>query len=230
MEDTQSFRLAGTTEIQKIPIQHIDGQSVVYWESIEQAFPGAKQVKNGNVTIPRCIKSFPGVVLDVVLSNATGHLDVDSSVGASSVIPPTAVLATAPTVDLTDDPVGSTDAPINLSTDLPVEDKLVEGLRVASASAEMPIGDSRAHASLTGSSVLPPTSHSDIKAVSKTAMSFQHVVQLAARKAKEHNSQVQMQELSANMAHMIKLQNAFDAKQEMFDAKQEKMNQLQNQR
>ncbi|KAG0312967.1 hypothetical protein BGZ99_009169 [Dissophora globulifera] len=48
MESTQSFRLAGATKIQNIPIQYVDGQSVIYWESVEKAFPGAKNIRNGN--------------------------------------------------------------------------------------------------------------------------------------------------------------------------------------
>ncbi len=49
MEETQSFRLMGTTDIVKIPVQHVDGRAVVYWDSIEQIFPGVKGVKNGDV-------------------------------------------------------------------------------------------------------------------------------------------------------------------------------------
>lgn len=44
------FRLIETTEIVRIPIQHVDGQAVVYWESIEKVFPEVKCVKNGGVT------------------------------------------------------------------------------------------------------------------------------------------------------------------------------------
>ncbi|CAO3568621.1 unnamed protein product [Mortierella alpina] len=84
MEETQSFRLTGTTEIVEIPIQHVDGQTVIYWESIEQAFPGARHVKNGEVPvtaekdfkgiriIPSRIKHCPGAILDV-LSTTVGH-------------------------------------------------------------------------------------------------------------------------------------------------------------
>jgi hypothetical protein len=50
MEDTQSFRLVGTTEIVRIPIQRVDGQAAVNWESIEKVFPEIKCVQNGGVT------------------------------------------------------------------------------------------------------------------------------------------------------------------------------------
>ncbi|KAG0313591.1 hypothetical protein BGZ99_008728 [Dissophora globulifera] len=93
MGDTQSFRLIGTTEIQKIPVQHIGGQNVVNWESIEEAFPGARQVKNNDVAIPRFIKYFPNKVLDIVLSCATDHLHIDSPVRAPSVFPTVASAA-----------------------------------------------------------------------------------------------------------------------------------------
>ncbi|KAG0315586.1 hypothetical protein BGZ99_007361 [Dissophora globulifera] len=222
MEETQSFRLAGTTEIQKIPTHCIDGQSVVYWDSIEQVFPGARQVKNGNVAIPRCIKSFPSAVLDVVLSSAIEYLDVDSSVKIPSVIP-----TVNPAPALT---VGLADTLADLPTDFPTsEDQLIETLRVTSVLAETPINDVSAHASSTGSSMLPSTSISKVKATSKTTLSFKQVVQLASKREKAYDSQVQMPEPSANIAHMIKLQNAFDAKQEKFDAQQEKTNQLLNQ-
>jgi len=49
MEESQSFRLTGMTEIKKVPIHHVDGQNVIYWESIEQVFPGVKVIKNGDV-------------------------------------------------------------------------------------------------------------------------------------------------------------------------------------
>ncbi|KAG0290139.1 hypothetical protein BGZ98_003584, partial [Dissophora globulifera] len=205
MENTQPFRLAGTTEIQNIPIQYVDGQSVVYWDSIEQAFPGARQVKNGNLGIPRCIKAFPGVVLDVVLSSAMAHFDVDSSAETPSVIP-TVTLAPALTV-------GLTDAPTNHPTDLPSEseDKFIRALRVTPALAETPISDDRANTLSTGTL-------------------------LALEKANKSDSQVQLQEISANMTQMIKLQNASDAKQEEIKQlqnqaleQQEEMMRLQNQ-
>lgn len=48
MEETQSFRLAGTTEIMKIPIRQVDGQNIVCWESIKRAYPEVKCIKNGD--------------------------------------------------------------------------------------------------------------------------------------------------------------------------------------
>jgi hypothetical protein len=51
MDQTQSFRLVGTTPIVEIPTQHIDGQNVVYWENIERLFPGVRYVKNGEVAV-----------------------------------------------------------------------------------------------------------------------------------------------------------------------------------
>ncbi|KAG0296442.1 hypothetical protein BGZ98_000966, partial [Dissophora globulifera] len=228
MKDAQSFRLAGTTQILKIPIQHVDGHSVVYWDRIEQAFPGVKQVKNGDVAIPHCIKYFPGVVLDVVLSGATEHLNAGTLVGTPSVVP-TVALSTALTV-------GLSDAPVDIQTGLSSEGKSGKGLQVTSALAETPVNDVRAQASLTGSPVSPPTSHSEVKATSKTAPSFKQVVQLASKQAIQSSSQIPIQELSANMAHMIKLQEASDTKQEELKRlqnkaleQQEEMKRLQNQ-
>ncbi|KAG0041945.1 hypothetical protein BGZ89_007147, partial [Linnemannia elongata] len=99
MEDTQSFRLIGNKDIEDIPCDHVAGQYIVYWEDIEQVFPGVKHVKNGKVTVtmmrdpnrlrivPHCIKHYPGVVLDVVLSSAADHGHVDSPMATSSLAP-----------------------------------------------------------------------------------------------------------------------------------------------
>ncbi|KAG0295401.1 hypothetical protein BGZ98_001404 [Dissophora globulifera] len=157
--------------------------------------------------------SFSGVVLDVVLSSAIEYLDVDSLIEITNVIP-TAALAPASTVGLTDT---TTDLPTDLLTS---EDNLIEILRVASALTETPIND----------------------ATSKTTLSLKQVVHLALKEVNESDSQVQLQEISANMAHTIKLQNASDAKQEEIKQlqnlalehhmqaleRQEKMDRLQN--
>ncbi|KAG0247462.1 hypothetical protein BG011_001448, partial [Mortierella polycephala] len=85
MEETQSFCLTGMTKIENIPIHHADGQNVIYWKDIKQAFPGVRHVKNGEVAVtmvkdskglrimPCRIKHCPGVVLDVVLSTTVEH-------------------------------------------------------------------------------------------------------------------------------------------------------------
>ncbi|KAF9284702.1 hypothetical protein BGZ88_009832 [Linnemannia elongata] len=136
MEVTQSFRLIGSKDIEDIPCGHIAGQYVVYWEDIEQVFPGVKHIKNGNVTVtmmrdpnrlrivPHCIKHYPGVVLDVVLSSAADHVHVDSPMATSSLTsassqantsnnPPANALTNAPTnASITNPPAESpTDAP-----------------------------------------------------------------------------------------------------------------------
>jgi len=51
MEATQPFRLIGTSDIKNIPCDHLDGQGIVYWDDIEQVFPGVKYVERGNVAI-----------------------------------------------------------------------------------------------------------------------------------------------------------------------------------
>ncbi|KAF8927517.1 hypothetical protein BGZ47_002108, partial [Haplosporangium gracile] len=130
MEPTQSFRLIGSMDIEEIPCDHIDEQYVVSWEDIEQVFPLVKHVKDGKVIVtmmkdpnrkrivPHCIKHYPGVVLDVVLS-ATDRVHVDSPMATSSLAPasnradtsanphdnpPTATPTDAPTVASTTKP------------------------------------------------------------------------------------------------------------------------------
>ncbi|KAG0284666.1 hypothetical protein BGZ96_010985, partial [Linnemannia gamsii] len=95
MEETQSFRLVGKVDIEKIPIGHVGKQSVVTWDDIEQVFPGVKHVKYGDDSInmledsnrnriePLCIKHYPGVDLEVFLSTTVEHVLVDSSISPS---------------------------------------------------------------------------------------------------------------------------------------------------
>ncbi|KAF9271986.1 hypothetical protein BGZ68_002832, partial [Mortierella alpina] len=149
MEEAQSFRLIGSADIEEITYYRIGEQNVVYWGDIEQVFPGVKHVKNGKVTaslmrdshgvwiVPHCIKQYPGVVLDVVLS-AVEHVNVDSlmatspasgQVGTTADAPTTnppadapagVPLATLPTDALTNAPaVASTDAPANAPANAP---------------------------------------------------------------------------------------------------------------
>ncbi|KAF9924507.1 hypothetical protein BGZ67_009215 [Mortierella alpina] len=224
MEETQSFRLPGTTDIVRIPIQNVDGQNVVNWRSIEQIFPGVKGVKNGDVEIPCYIKFFPSEILDVVLSNAAQQVHVGSSQGDPIIAPPEALHSA-----LTD---GRTDARADYPSDPSREDKLVEGLRVTSASAETSsIGDISTRSTSTSGSIVPS---SEVKTSPKPALSFMQVVKLASKKANESDGQVQQKELSAQMAHMIKLQEASESKQEEISQlqkqallRQERMEQLQ---
>ncbi|KAI8596728.1 hypothetical protein EDD21DRAFT_357890 [Dissophora ornata] len=95
MEDTQSFRLIGK-DIVDIPLVNVNGQNIVYWDDIQEVFPGVKYVKNGEVTItkmrdshenrikPDRIKHCPNVVLEVVLSTTVKHVHVDSPIRSTS--------------------------------------------------------------------------------------------------------------------------------------------------
>ncbi|KAF9366814.1 hypothetical protein BGX34_006083 [Mortierella sp. NVP85] len=118
MEATQPFRLIGTSDIKNIPCDHLDGQGIVYWDDIEQVFPGVKYVERGNVAInllrdsnrvrivPHCIKHHPDVVLDVVLSSTSiiaspsGSSSRDSA--AEAVIPsiPTSSIDSVPSSEI----------------------------------------------------------------------------------------------------------------------------------
>ncbi|CAO3568635.1 unnamed protein product [Mortierella alpina] len=205
MDQSQSFRVIGTTQIVTIPVQHVGGQNVVYWESIEQVFPGVKCVKNGDVAVPRCLQYFPGVVLDVVLTSASENAPIDSSVET---------LSMAATVTLNSAlAIGQTDPPTDPPTDPSSGDKFIEDLRVTSALEEMTIPDIGTCRSSIGPSILPLGSPSKIETTSKTALAFTETLKRASKKAKESDGQVQQQELNVKMAYMIKLQEASDAKQ-----------------
>ncbi|KAF9352239.1 hypothetical protein BGX26_009906 [Mortierella sp. AD094] len=99
MEETQSFRLIGTTDTVEINVNHVGGQKIVYWEDIKQVFPGVKHVQNGKVAInmlrdsngtriiPHLIKYFPDAVLDVVLSTNIEPIHANSPIATTSLVP-----------------------------------------------------------------------------------------------------------------------------------------------
>ncbi|KAF9956626.1 hypothetical protein BGZ72_002637 [Mortierella alpina] len=228
MKETQPFRLIGTTEIVRIPIQHIDGLATVGWNNIEKAFPGVQCVKNGDVEIPRYIEHFPDDVLDIVLASAPEHNPIGSSVQD-----PSMASAAAFSSILTFD---EADASTDPSPESPSEDGVVEDLQVATALSETPVSDIDACDPSTDLSTLPSSSRSEVRASSKNSLSFRHVVKLATKRANGSDGQVQQKELSAQMAHMIKLQEASDAKHEEMRQLQkqallwqERMEQLQKQ-
>ncbi|KAF9960860.1 hypothetical protein BGZ72_005696 [Mortierella alpina] len=98
MAKTQSFRIAGSTaDIENIDVDSINGLNVIYWEDIEQVFPGVRLIRNGSSVVkllrdsnreritPHCIQHYPDVVLDVVvLSSAVDHVQVDSPAATQS--------------------------------------------------------------------------------------------------------------------------------------------------
>jgi hypothetical protein len=54
MVTTQSFRLLGKSDIKDIKditCDQVDGENVVFWEDIEQVFPGVKYITNSNTVI-----------------------------------------------------------------------------------------------------------------------------------------------------------------------------------
>ncbi|KAF9173558.1 hypothetical protein BGX21_004015 [Mortierella sp. AD011] len=167
MEDTQLFRLIGKMDIEEITCDNVDGQNIVYWEDIEQVFPGVKHVKNGRVTInmmrdsnrirvvPHCIKHCPGVVLDVVLSTTAEDVHVGSSMSAPSPAP-------------TD---GRADAPTDSPTLTPIKSKVVEVLQVALPLGCTPTSDITFSTVPTTLSPSPLSSPSGVMAASKSVLS-----------------------------------------------------------
>jgi hypothetical protein len=49
--ETQLFRLTGKTATKTIPCDDVNGHSVIYWEDIEQVFPGVMHVTSGEVVV-----------------------------------------------------------------------------------------------------------------------------------------------------------------------------------
>ncbi|KAG0061825.1 hypothetical protein BGZ89_011139, partial [Linnemannia elongata] len=244
MEETQSFRIAGTTtDIETIDVDNVDGQNIIYWEDIEQVFPGVRHIRNGSTVVkllrdsnrtriaPHCIKHYPGVVLDIILSNTVENVQVNSPMTISSLAPADS-RADTPADAQTDfaisiaPPINApANSPANPPTDALIlattENKVAEVLQVTSTSVEAPT-----------SNTLVSTMSTTLHVPPKTALSFRQIVKLASKK--EHESG--LQELNVKMAHMIKLQEAFDAKQEEFNRlqnhsidQQEEIKQLQEQ-
>ncbi|OAQ25134.1 HCP-like protein [Linnemannia elongata AG-77] len=99
MEETQSFRIVGTTDTENIDVDNVNGQNVIFWEDIEQVFPGVQHIRNGSSVVkllrdsnririaPHCIKNYPGVVLDVVLATRTNQGHEDSPMEISKLAP-----------------------------------------------------------------------------------------------------------------------------------------------
>ncbi|KAF9571191.1 hypothetical protein EC968_000879 [Mortierella alpina] len=232
MGENQSFRLIGTTDIVTIPIQHANGQDLVCWEDIDQVFPGVKSVKNGDVPVPHYIKPVPNEVLTVVLSDTTNCLPADST--APNMVP----IVTANLRQT----LGATDA----RSDPSGKGNLVEGLRVTSVPAERLIDNIGTHSSASELSLLPPGSPFGSETTLKTALSFIEALKRASKNAKEVGVQALPQEGNGAMAHVIKLLEAADTRQEemqqqtlrlhkelkqsqeMAAAKQEEMIRLQN--
>ncbi|KAF8932520.1 hypothetical protein BGZ58_007008, partial [Dissophora ornata] len=133
MEEYQSFRVAGTTTVRNIDVDNVDGQNVIYWEDIEQLFPGVQNVQNGKFLVkllrdlkrarfvPHCIKHCPGVVLNITLWHTTKYFHVDPPMSTSN-------------LTLTD---GRTGAPVLAS----IEDKVVEALHFTPPLGDTPICD-----------------------------------------------------------------------------------------
>ncbi|KAI8599884.1 hypothetical protein EDD21DRAFT_432081 [Dissophora ornata] len=72
MVDTQSFRLIGNLDIENITLGNVNGQNVVYWEDIQQVFPGVKYVKNDKVVVPMMRDSHQISWIEVK-KNSYGH-------------------------------------------------------------------------------------------------------------------------------------------------------------
>ena len=53
MEVSQSFRAKGSIDIEKIPCDQVNDQYVIYWEDIEEVFPGIQHVKYGDTTVTK---------------------------------------------------------------------------------------------------------------------------------------------------------------------------------
>ncbi|KAF9576918.1 hypothetical protein EC968_000043 [Mortierella alpina] len=204
MSKIQSFRLIGTAEIVKIPIQHTNGQGLVCWEAIEQVFPGVKSVNNGDVPVPHYIKHVPDEVLTVVLSNSTDRCRAEYSAPS--------LISTVP--HNAGQTVGAIDARADRPDDFSNKETSVEGLQITAASEKIFTDDNGAHNSPTDLPILLPGSTFGSDTTLKTALSFIEALKRASKKTKEVDGRAPPQEGNDAMAHVIKLLEAADTRQE----------------
>ncbi|CAO3574884.1 unnamed protein product [Mortierella alpina] len=99
MDNTQWFRWNGEPDIRGIDCDQVHGQNVVYWDDIQQFFPGVRYVMNDKSLVkimkdwsgkrldPPRIKHCPGTVLDVHLSTTDVHGCIED-LAAISRLPP----------------------------------------------------------------------------------------------------------------------------------------------
>ncbi|GJJ69292.1 uncharacterized protein EMPS_01638 [Entomortierella parvispora] len=92
MEETQSFRVFGRTDVVEIAVNQVDGSKVVFWDNIEQVFRRLAYVKKGKVAVPHkrdsdnnklnplCIGYLPDEILDVVLESQNGTVESSDEV------------------------------------------------------------------------------------------------------------------------------------------------------
>ena len=52
MSETQAFRAADSTaHIGNIKVDNVNGQNVIYWEDVEQVFPGVQHIRDGSSVV-----------------------------------------------------------------------------------------------------------------------------------------------------------------------------------
>ncbi|KAI8345105.1 hypothetical protein B0O80DRAFT_534568 [Mortierella sp. GBAus27b] len=196
MQATQSFRLLGTTHVEDILCDQVDGQNVIFWEEIEQIFPGVKHLKNGNVNVkmmrdsnhnriePLRIQHLPGVTLDVVLSIAAGGAHAESLLGSSS---PSQV------------------GPLATSS---IDDN-VKSLQVSPSIASLGIHDAGSGASTSVLSRTLIASHS-VTVKEALQLSSMEVAKLAQRKALESEIEQQlMSSFSTEIQNQVRVSSVY---------------------
>ncbi|KAG0003371.1 hypothetical protein BGZ65_001769, partial [Modicella reniformis] len=210
MTAIQLFRLTGTTDIKRIPCSQVEEQNVIYWEDIEHFFPGVKYVQEGEVSVimargsnrkriePYCIKRYPGVVLDVVLSITGGGDLVESTMSTQR-------------LSLTH---GSrTDASQNALFSASAVESVIESLQITTP----PVGtivdsfDDKTSVAIS-SSTSSPDPQGDNKTVSRTTLSFKQVVVLAQKKALESEIEQRLiSSFSPEIQAQVRVSNSYNS-------------------
>ncbi|KAF9949923.1 hypothetical protein BGZ72_008326 [Mortierella alpina] len=114
MEETHSFHMAKTMDTMELVLTHVGGQTILSWEDIEHAFPGAKRVHDGKSVIKFQRSSShqnPPLVLEVVLITSVEPTRVNRA-----------------KLDATN---GDENPRTNAPVDVPVEDRVLDALEIA---------------------------------------------------------------------------------------------------
>ncbi|KAF9560534.1 hypothetical protein EC968_006121 [Mortierella alpina] len=253
MCDTQSFRVAGTTtDIKIIDVDNVNGQNVIFWEDIEQVFPGVGHLCKGSTVVkllrdshqirlvPHCIKHYPGVILEVFLRTTAECDPADSRKAASSLVVTTGQVCTLSTGPFTDLARKVDTLPYDLADDQSdaTIDATFAKTAITDSSADIPATPEDyvvQSLRVTSSSGEAPTSDSLISTMSaatlmtsEAALSSQEMIRLASNMARTLDGHGHLQEFNKNMVSLVGL-DTVDTKLVDFFDKQEELVQRQEQ-
>ncbi|KAF9343823.1 hypothetical protein BGX34_006334, partial [Mortierella sp. NVP85] len=208
MDDTQHFRLAGTTSLKKIPYEHVDGQNVIFWEDIKQVFPGVEHIECDGVVAnllrdsnhkriePECIKYRPGVVLDVVLSSSYENASASASLNKDT-------------------------------TTTSMNEDVIKDLQIEQEPEDMASSTDRTYAPSKGSTLPSMSALSDLKKGSRASLSFKQIENIVLKSSMESEIEQQLV-LSLPSELQVQVRSSSNAREALIQAVKNGQVQLPN--